>query len=127
MKKIIISQIFVLLFLCGDLAAQSTQQPVSNVKKVTIIRLVFDDEETSTAARGTLSPKFDSSSSGWAGSHSGSYTGSETKKNKVAYVTFSDNVTKRYDVRQNPEWRTVEKGDLVEVRYSNYNPLHKKP
>ena len=124
MKKIIISQIFVLLFLCGNLAAQSTQQPVSNVKKVTIIRLVFDDEETSTAAQGTLSPKFDRL--GNAGSHSGSYTGSETKKNKVAYVTFSDNVTKRYDVRQNPEWRTVEKGDLVEVRYSNYNLLHKK-
>lgn len=115
MKKfIIISQIFILFF-CGNCIAQSNNQ----VKKVTIIRLIFDDEETTTAARGSLSPRT-------ARNYNASYTGSETKKNKVAYVTFSDNVTKRYDVRQHPEWRTVEKGDLVEKNYGSYVPLHRK-
>lgn len=122
MKKfIIISQIFILFF-CGNSIAQSNNQ----VKKVTIIRLIFDDEETTTAARGSLSPQFKNNGGSVAGAHSGSYTGSETKKNKVAYVTFSDNVTKCYDVRQHPEWRTVEKGDLVEKNYGSYVPLHRK-
>ena len=88
--------------------------------------MIFDEEETTTAARGSLSPKFNFNGGRVAGAHSGSYTGSETKKNKVAYVTFSDNVTKRYDVRIFPEWRTVEKGDLVENRSGKYVPLHRK-
>ena len=110
MKKfIIISQIFILFF-CGNCIAQSNNQ----VKKVTIIRLIFDDEETTTAARGSLSPRT-------AQNYNASYTGSETKKNKVA-----DNGTKRYDVRQHPERRTVEKGDLVKKNYGSYVPLHRK-
>ena len=121
MKKIVFFVCFALL-MCGNIAAQSNTQ----VKKVTIIRLIFDDEETTTAARGSLSPQFNINTGSIAGAHSGSYTGSETKKNKVAYVTFSDNVTKRYDVRKYPEWRTVEKGDLVEKNFGRYFPLHRK-
>lgn len=103
-----------------------TSQKDSNVKIVKIIRLIFDDEETTTAASGSLSPYIEHNHGDVINGLKGSYAGGETKKNKVAYVTFSDNVTKRYDVRQNPEWRTVEKDDLVEEECGNYTPLHKK-
>ena len=94
-----------------------TQQnnPPSPSQTVHIIRVVFDDEETVIPAKASI-----------AGSIGGNYTGATITKNKVCYVTFSDNVTKRYDVRKHPEWRTVLQDDLVQKNGSQYVPLHRK-
>jgi len=105
-----------------------TQQnnPPSPSQTVHIIRVVFDDEETVMPAKATITPKFDDGYQCIAGSIGGNYTGATITKNKVCYVTFSDNVTKRYDVRAHPEWRTVLQDDLVQKNGSQYVPLHRK-
>lgn len=97
---------------------------------VKVLRIIFDEEETTTAAKARWDPKFQKSSERYdapiAGCSKGSYEGSITRRNKVAYVTFTDLVTKRYDVREHPEWRTVEINDNVKKIGNEYFPLYKQ-
>lgn len=100
------------------------------MEKVRVLRIIFDEEETTTAAKAKWVPEFETPSgradAPIAACTKGYYEGSVTQRNKVAYVTFSDFVTKRFDVREHPQWRTVEINDYVEKKGDEYIPLYQR-
>ncbi len=91
------------------------------MNSITIVRIVFDKETTSKPC--CVEPE----STTYNGHKKARYEGQETKTATVAYVTFSDGESDRYDVSIYPEWRTARIGDLVEKRFGRYIPLHRKP